>query len=191
MQLKIAGKPANVDWVHVLQVGLGAATIVAIQLSRMPSFSADVVSGLALTAMVLGLLYRSIFHQEPPKPTDGIPLREDDDPIVEAKTILRRTMTQFKPNPRWRLFALCVFALLPTCQPPSGTVVAPTIATAVCVLTTVSSDVAAGDTWQQCVADAVSRCGTDVATIATVWASHEKALVTEGFTPPAIKGRTQ
>jgi hypothetical protein len=75
------------------------------------------------------------------------------------------------------------------CPPPSQSVIAPTIATAVCILTTVSADVAAGDSWQQVVSDTIAKCGTDVATITTVWGAHEKALVQQGLVPPPILGR--
>jgi hypothetical protein len=98
MQLKIAGKPASVDWVHVLQVGLGALTIVLVQVAKMPNLSANIVSALVLGATVLGLLYRSIFHQDPPKPPDGISAQETTLP----GTVLKRTYEE--PNPRWRLF---------------------------------------------------------------------------------------
>lgn len=75
------------------------------------------------------------------------------------------------------------------CPPPNNTVVAPTIATAVCILTTVSADVAAKEPWGTVVADTIAKCGTDAGTIATVWGAHEKALVQQGFVPPPIAGR--
>lgn len=61
--------------------------------------------------------------------------------------------------------------------------IGPTLSTLLCVEQVVSSDVAAGDPWEQCVADAVSKCGADASTVATVWAAHNAAEVREGFVP--------
>lgn len=57
------------------------------------------------------------------------------------------------------------------------------VSLAACVLATVSEDVAAGRPWSTCVADAVSQCGADAVTVATVWADHVHAEVVEGFVP--------
>lgn len=57
------------------------------------------------------------------------------------------------------------------------------INTADCIINTVSTDVAAGDSWEQCVADATAKCSTDATTTASVWASHVNAEVREGFIP--------
>jgi hypothetical protein len=126
MQLKIAGKPASVDWVHVLQVGLGVLMIVLVQVAKMPNLSANIVSALVLVATVLGLLYRSIFHTDPPKPPDGLTSQDTTLP----GTTMRRTLEE--PNPRWRLFtarrafvrsamsmtvSLCLFAFTGACGP--------------------------------------------------------------------------
>lgn len=87
------------------------------------------------------------------------------------------------------LVGLVVVAGCQSCTAPSGAVVAPSIATAVCILTTVSADVAAREPWGTVVADTIAKCGTDAGTIALVWGAHEKALVQQGFVPPPIAGR--
>lgn len=94
MQLNLAGKPANIDWVHVLQIGLGVLSIVLVQVAKLPNLSADIVSALVLAATILGLLYRSIFHQEPPKPPDG---------ISTEKTPTAEVPLKGENNPFWRL----------------------------------------------------------------------------------------
>jgi hypothetical protein len=97
MQLQIAGKPANIDWVHVLQIGLGVAMIVLVQVAKMPNLSANIVSALVLIATIVGLVYRSIFHEDPPRPRDGgVSIQES------TSTVLKRTLEE--TNPRWRLF---------------------------------------------------------------------------------------
>lgn len=56
-------------------------------------------------------------------------------------------------------------------------------ALAACILGSVSSDIAAGKcsgaNWPICVQDAAVKCGSDVATVATIWAAHTKAEVLE------------
>jgi hypothetical protein len=68
-------------------------------------------------------------------------------------------------------------------QVPSS-VVGPTIQTISCILTTVAVDLVMNhDTWEVTVANTISTCGTDAATIETVWDAHVKAEVTEGVVP--------
>jgi hypothetical protein len=72
-----------------------------------------------------------------------------------------------------------------SCKPgsvPSG-VVGPTIQTVVCIISEVSTDLASGKSWEIAIADTVSVCGTDAASIVSVWDAHVKAEVTEGVTP--------
>jgi len=69
---------------------------------------------------------------------------------------------------------------------PSPNVIPPTIATAVCILTTVSTDVNAHMPWPSVVADTIAKCGADATTIEQVWGAHVKAEVTEGFIPKPI-----
>ena len=53
----------------------------------------------------------------------------------------------------------------------------------VCALPIVVSDILAGDPWQQCLEDAATKCGSDVATIATIYAAHVNADVAAGRIP--------
>ena len=53
----------------------------------------------------------------------------------------------------------------------------------VCALPIVVSDILAGDPWQQCLEDAATKCGSDVATIATIYAAHVNADVVAGRVP--------
>jgi hypothetical protein len=70
------------------------------------------------------------------------------------------------------------------CTPASvASVVGPTIQTVVCIINQVSTDVVTGKTWENTIADTIATCGTDAATIATVWDAHVKAEVTEGVVP--------
>jgi hypothetical protein len=80
-------------------------------------------------------------------------------------------------------FAPLLMAACNACNPPSSPVVAPTIDTVTCILDHVAKDVAAGQQWAAVVADTIAACGTDAATIATVWGSHVHAEVVEGFSP--------
>jgi hypothetical protein len=65
-----------------------------------------------------------------------------------------------------------------------STVVAPTIQTTSCILTNTAIDLfVSHDTWQATVADVIKKCGTDLATITTVWDSHVNAEISEGITP--------
>ncbi len=80
MQLKIAGKPAQFDWGHAAQAGIGVAIVIGIELQKLPSLSAHLLSGLTLTVTILGLIYRSIFNQEPPKPPSTVDTVPPKDP---------------------------------------------------------------------------------------------------------------
>jgi hypothetical protein len=53
----------------------------------------------------------------------------------------------------------------------------------VCALPIVVSDILAGDAWSQCLEDAATKCGSDVATIATIYATHVNADVAAGRVP--------
>lgn len=67
-------------------------------------------------------------------------------------------------------------------QVPSG-VVGPTIQTAVCIITEVATDLAGGKSWEVTIADTITTCGTDAATVTTLWDAHVKAEVSEGVVP--------
>ena len=56
-------------------------------------------------------------------------------------------------------------------------------ALAVCALPIVVSDILAGDLFAQCLQDAATKCGSDVATIATIYAAHVNADVAAGRVP--------
>jgi hypothetical protein len=58
---------------------------------------------------------------------------------------------------------------------------------AVCVIVTVSADIAANVSWNQCVADAVSKCGADAGQVVSIYTAHQAAEVREGLRP-AIPG---
>lgn len=65
-----------------------------------------------------------------------------------------------------------------------STVVAPTIQTTSCILTNTAIDIFVTKlTWEATVADVITKCGTDAATIATVWDAHVSAEVSEGIVP--------
>lgn len=79
--------------------------------------------------------------------------------------------------PRWALVLLVLTAGCQwSCQPPSPNVVAPTIDTVVCILGQVSKDEASGMSWGATLLNVAAVCGTDAATIATVWSSHVHAM---------------
>jgi hypothetical protein len=66
--------------------------------------------------------------------------------------------------------------------PPS--VIGPTIQTVTCIISNVAIDlVVSHDTRQVTIANTITACGTDAATIETVWDAHVKAEVTEGVVP--------
>jgi hypothetical protein len=54
---------------------------------------------------------------------------------------------------------------------------------ALCIEQTVSTDEAAGKSWEQAVLNSVAKCGADASTVANVWAAHTAAEVREGFVP--------
>lgn len=80
------------------------------------------------------------------------------------------------------LAARCLCACS-TLGSPSTAAVGPSLDVVACILSTVSADVTQGKTWSACIADAVTQCGTDASTVATVWAAHVHAEVIEGIVP--------
>jgi hypothetical protein len=83
---------------------------------------------------------------------------------------------------RW-LVSICAASTL-ACSPAQGQAVAVNgVDLVVCALPIVVSDILAGDPWQQCLEDAATKCGSDVATIATIYAAHVKADVASGRSP--------
>lgn len=65
-----------------------------------------------------------------------------------------------------------------------SSVVGPTIQTVTCIISNVAIDLVVNhDTWQVTIANTITTCGTDAATIETVWDAHVKAEVTEGVVP--------
>ena len=87
------------------------------------------------------------------------------------------------------LLASCLGAACSGCSgSPSPNVIAPTIATVVCILNQVSQCEAASTPWATCTANTIAACGTDVATIVNVWDAHVAAEVREGFVPRPIPG---
>lgn len=57
-----------------------------------------------------------------------------------------------------------------------------------CVMPRVASELAAGASYPKAVADAAYLCGSDEASVGTIWAAWTQAAVIQGFVPRPIVG---
>lgn len=65
------------------------------------------------------------------------------------------------------------------CSPPTPAVIAPTVDTVLCILTTYATDEAGGMQPIAIIADVGAKCNADAQTIASVWGAHVHAAIVD------------
>jgi hypothetical protein len=201
---------ATFDWVHGLQVFLAvSSTVAGYFASHASSLPLGITSGTCgLAALVIGLVYKSIFHVDiPPSAFNGghgpeAPTKPDIPSVPPARNVSttgpigvhRITWAPQPPRPiaGMMIAAMLLMALflLPRCQ--NGQVSFPV---ALNIVEVVANDIAAGDTEAQLASDVCKTLGgsstTDAicADVADVIANAVGLLLKDPKFPAALKLR--
>ena len=106
-------------------------------------------------------------------------------PGVNAKAVALRAAKVLTPP----MALVMLLGALLSCTPQQVSAIPSDVSLAICIITTTATDVALGETPPQVVADDLAKCGTDVATIASVLDAETKAQIVvagvDAGTPPA------
>jgi hypothetical protein len=179
-------------WIMIIVMAFVGATLNYVEAVPSAQLLQDLATSAGLLALLKGALAAGIISalgvameqiRQTNPPPGGSFKKNEEDTKPEIKSVPPTAVLQML------LFAAMMLAACSACSgvpAPSPNVIAPTIATTVCIINSVSQCVAQKVPWGTCVISTAAACGSDATTIATVWDAHVKAEVTEGFVPKAF-----